>query len=126
MTVLDVPGARQKQILHLRRRMTTKRKRKRQGKGKGKGKRKGKRKGNSRSLRDDNKKSKGGSRSSLAAKDDERRLFSSGLKLEADGELELAAGECGGGLAEARGTEGSDVAGEVGMVEDVEGGGAGG
>jgi len=38
----------------------------------------------------------------------------------------LAACECGGWLAKARGTEGSDVAGEVGVVEDVEGGDAGG
>ena len=38
----------------------------------------------------------------------------------------MAACECGGGLAEARGAEGSDVAGEVGVVEDVEGGGASG
>ena len=44
----------------------------------------------------------------------------------ADGELELAAGAGGGGLAEAGGTEGSDVAGVVGAVEDVEGGEAGG
>src|SRR5258708_14350622 len=48
------------------------------------------------------------------------------LKLEAHGELELAASECGGWLAEARRTEGSDIAGEVGVVEDVEGGDAGG
>jgi len=48
------------------------------------------------------------------------------LKLEAHRKLELAAGECGGWLAKARRTEGSDVAGEVGVVEDVEGGDAGG
>ena len=38
----------------------------------------------------------------------------------------MAASQGGGGLAEARRAEGSDVAGEVGVVEDVEGGDAGG
>ena len=42
------------------------------------------------------------------------------LELEAHRELELAAGESGGWLAKARRTEGSDIAGEVGVVENVE------
>ena len=50
-------------------------------------------------------------------------IFSaSRLKLEANGELELTASERGGWLAKERRTEGSDVAGEVGVVENVESG----
>ena len=60
------------------------------------------------------------------AGDGKPELLAGSLELEAHGELELAAGERGGGLAKARRTEGSDVAGEVGVVEDVEGGDAGG
>jgi hypothetical protein len=60
------------------------------------------------------------------AGDGKTEVLAGSLELEAHRELELAAGERGGGLAKARRTEGSDVAGEVGVVEGVEGGDAGG
>ena len=49
-------------------------------------------------------------------------MDSPALEAVADGELHLATGERGGGLLEERGAYGANVAGEVGVVEDIEGG----